>query len=397
MRISKNVSYFLLIGLLLIALTACTREAPETPPTVEAPETMENERQETPAEKIPYDQDFVMESYEDYNELRNGEYYVLGPNRFDPAKLWTYSFSDRVTFQGAEDLAAQVLEQGKNPGLGIRALHEAGITGEGINVAIIDQNLGTDHPEYASRIAAYYDTGCETLEESSSMHGPAVLSILAGETLGVAPGVNVYFAAAPSWKADAAYFADGLNWILDQNEQLPEGEKIRVVSVSAAPENGPRNDWFTNGELWEEAVERAEEAGILVIDCRSDYDTGFVFSSCCNWESPDDVTRAKPGYPLDKLINYREGYEKMIFAPSSYRTTAQEYQAGDPFYCFWPHGGRSWAVPYVAGVLALGFQVNPDLDAATAKSLLYESCWVNAQGNHMLNPAAFIELVQETT
>ena len=59
-------------------------------------------------------------------------------------------------------------------------------------------------------------------------------SILAGQTVGVAPGVQVYYMATPG-AATAAPSADALRHILEINETLPEGEKIRAVSVSAAP------------------------------------------------------------------------------------------------------------------------------------------------------------------
>ena len=54
----------------------------------------------------------------------------------------------------------EIMTNGMNPGLGIRVLHQMDITGKGINVAIIDQPLYQDHPEYAGKITAYYDTGC---------------------------------------------------------------------------------------------------------------------------------------------------------------------------------------------------------------------------------------------
>ena len=39
------------------------------------------------------------------------------------------------------------MENGKNPGLGIRALHGQGITGEGVSVAIIDEAIFLEPPE----------------------------------------------------------------------------------------------------------------------------------------------------------------------------------------------------------------------------------------------------------
>ena len=109
---------------------------------------------------------------------------------YSPDAIKTYRSESNVLFEGSEELEEQLLEEGKDPGLGVRELHEQGITGEGVNVAIIDQNLLLDHPEYADRVAAYYDSGCGE-EISGSMHGPAVLSLLAGETIGVAPGATV--------------------------------------------------------------------------------------------------------------------------------------------------------------------------------------------------------------
>jgi len=79
---------------------------------------------------------------------------------------------------------AQVLEAGKNPGLGVRAVHARGITGAGINVAIVDQPMFTDHPEYDGKVVAYHDVG---RGNQASMHGPAVASLLVGTSCGTAP------------------------------------------------------------------------------------------------------------------------------------------------------------------------------------------------------------------
>jgi hypothetical protein len=79
----------------------------------------------------------------------------------------------------------EIMTNAMNPGLGVRALHQQGITGAGINVAIIDQPLYLyrncmvrdcrHHPEYAGKVVAYYDL-CGG--EKSSMHGPAVASLI---------------------------------------------------------------------------------------------------------------------------------------------------------------------------------------------------------------------------
>ncbi|MFC1601602.1 hypothetical protein ACFL34_04560 [Candidatus Sumerlaeota bacterium] len=139
----------------------------------------------------------------------------------------TLTFNEKTDWPSQGKMPTQcdtgkLLREAMNPGLGVRELHRAGITGIGVNVAIIDQPLYQDHPEFAGKIAAYHDVGCDT---ESSMHGPAVASLLVGKNCGTAPGAKVYFVAAPSWKRDSAYQAKALDWLIAQNEKLAAGEK----------------------------------------------------------------------------------------------------------------------------------------------------------------------------
>lgn len=252
-----------------------------------------------------------------------------------------------------------------------------------------------DHPEIKDKVVAYFDTGCEQPEDQGSMHGIAVTSLLAGETIGVAPDVKIYYAAAPSWKKDAKYYADGLNWIIEQNKALPEGEKIRIVSVSAAPQS--ENNWFANGDDWIKAVEAANADGIMVIDCRSSYETGFIFSSYYNIEEPENIEKCEVGFPGDNERDYsKEHWNGRIFAPSSLRTVAQEYKEGEFNYRYDGVGGLSWSIPYVAGVMALGWQIQPELDYETMEEFLFSTAYVNENKNHIINPTNFIEAVRNS-
>jgi len=67
----------------------------------------------------------------------------------------------------------QEIELGKNPGLGIVKLHEKGITGRGVPVAIIDQKLRLTHVEYKDSIARYTEVD-DLSGEAVSMHGSGV-------------------------------------------------------------------------------------------------------------------------------------------------------------------------------------------------------------------------------
>ena len=89
--------------------------------------------------------------------------------------------------------AKYIMELGKNPGLGIRTLHQMGITGKGVYIGLIDQGLLTQHVEYKDRLRFYEEIHC--LDDEATMHGPATASILAGKTAGVAPEATLYYIA----------------------------------------------------------------------------------------------------------------------------------------------------------------------------------------------------------
>jgi hypothetical protein len=280
----------------------------------------------------------------------------------------------------------KILTDAMNPGLGVRKLHQQGITGEGVNVAIIDQPTYLVHPEFAGKIVAYHDTGCET--DESSMHGPAVASLLVGTNCGTAPGARVYYAAAPSWKRDAAYYAKGLDWIIAQNEKLPEEEKIRVVSVSASPN---QSSW-ANRQMWDRACDRAEADGIMVLDCTSSH-RGFIGRCWYNARVPESVAQCNPWAPPNREFRL-DRTDIGILVPSSPRTTAEDSDEGEFGYIYWGRGGLSWAIPYCAGVLAMGWQIRPELTSEQMRELLFKSAYTKKNGAKIINPKKFIRLVK---
>lgn len=324
-----------------------------------------------------------------YDDVRFGDLTkVVSPLSYDLiATLW---FQLETQFGEFKEISRQILEKGKNPGLGVRSLHRRGITGKGVNVAIIDQNLLLNHPEFQGKVAEYKDVGCNQPPDSGSMHAPAVMSLLAGTTIGTAPDARVFFAAAPSWTADAKYYADALDWIISVNQTLPADGKIKVVSVSAAP-SGKGSPFKKNNELWDKAVKKAEKEGILVLDCTMSH--GFIGPCYYDLEEPDDLAKCRVGFP--GLPGENTLLKKYVCAPCSHRTTAEEYNAGEPSYQYCGRGGLSWSIPYAAGVLALGWQVKPDAKAVELVKLLFDTAYVTGNSYSIINPAAFIEAVEK--
>ncbi len=310
--------------------------------------------------------------------------------------LLSFRYNEKTIFPEGDHLDSDIspeelLELAKNPGLGIRSIHEQGYTGEGVTVAVIDQNLFLDHPEFDGKILAYRDFGCE-MDKFGSMHAPAVASLLVGETIGTAPGAKLYFAAVPTWKGDATFSAEAMDWIVEENEKLPEGEKIRLVSVSAGFGNGE----FTNAEAWIKSRERAEAAGILVLDG----DWGHSMFSAAYFDTSGDLSResveclipGQPNLPWEKRgSELRPGYEDdKLFVPISPRTVAEQYLAEDSSYQYCGYSGISWGIPYGAGVLAMGWQIAPEKTGKEMAALLLETAY-ERDGMKFIYPEAFIE------
>ncbi len=317
---------------------------------------------------------------------------VYEENEYKSEDIITYSFRDEIVFKGNEELQTTIIEMGKDPGLNIRTLHAQGVTGKGVNVAIIDQDLFVDHPEFEGKIAKLYDAGINP-NHSPSMHGPGVTSLLVGKSLGVAPDAKVYYAMIPQATEDSKYFADALYWIIEENKKLDDKDKIRVVSVSFSP-SGKGSNFKVNLEMWDEAVLAAKNEGILVLDCRSDLETGFVMPGYCDPLDKDDISKCKFGFPTNPENDTLIAQPKLV-VPCSYRTIAAEHERGKQAYDYNGTGGRSWAIPYTAGVLALGWQVNPNLSADEMVELLITN-GTEVNGNNIIDPVKFIEAVKET-
>lgn len=335
----------------------------------------------------PSNNSTVLEPYDDVRGI--GETVVLSAGEYTPKDIITYAFNQNTTFEGCEARAENILENGKDPGLQISELHAQGITGENVTVAIIDQPLLQDHPEYVGKIVRYHTVGLSEKDNPSSMHGPAVVSLLAGNTIGSAPGVKLYYVALKFWERNAPEMgAEALDWLIEQNQSLPAGKKIRAISVSADFTNA---EYFDDPGIWDEAVKRAEDAGILVLDCRRDCDTCVFWPSYFDPEDRDDIARSSIGTPDGDFLNCPS---QALGTPVGYRTVAEVYSEGEYAYSYDAAGGHSWAVPYGTGVLALGWQIDPTLSGKELIDRMRATAYKNEAGESFLDPAAFIESVR---
>jgi hypothetical protein len=282
----------------------------------------------------------------------------LAHSVFDNRTVWPSALP-------ADFSPAEVLEVGKNPGLGVRSLHQRGITGKGIGLAIIDQSLLVDHSEYAERLRCYEELHWPSNILVASMHGAAVASVAVGKTIGVAPDAELYFVAEQhgtyaksEFLWDFTWLAQAIDRVIEIDAQLPAGSKIRVISISVG--------WAPDQRGYDEvtaAVARAVQAGIFVVSSSLELTYGYRFQGLGRAPLADPELAGSYGPGSWWEARFYAQPEKLpgdvLMAPMDSRTAASHTGNGD---YFWGRvGGLSWTIPYVAGLYALACQVQPTL------------------------------------
>jgi hypothetical protein len=269
----------------------------------------------------------------------------------------------------------QFIANAKDPGLGIRALHEKGIDGTGVGIAIIDQPLLLGHAEYTHALTRYDETGLKDL--APQMHGSPVTSIAVGDNLGVAPGASLTYFAVPMWERDNMPYITAIKKILEWNKILPEQEKIRVVSISTGMFSN-----YPHYEEWKGMLTQLEKEGIFIVTCDPNMlDYGIL--SLSPGKNPDAFASYKAGYYIS------EG--DVIRVPGANKTVASH--RGHDVYTFDRMGGMSWGAPYIAGLAALAYQVNPSIQPKEILELL-EATAVKTEAGPIVNPGRFIDKVR---
>lgn len=258
---------------------------------------------------------------------------------------------------------ALLLALGRDPGLGMRALHDEGITGKGIGIAIIDQPLLVEHVEYADRLRLYRAYG-RAQDAVATEHGTAAAAIALGVTTGVAPGAYLYYIAddpldpdAGVFRRDFSRYAQHIDRLIALNRSLPEAERIRVIALAigwAADEPGV--------PALESAIARARAAGIAVLWRSEEDPLSALFSGMGRdaYGDPNDIASTRPALARrGALYAGKYGSLSSILVPMDGRTVASPM--GEDAYTYYARGGEGWSVPYVAGLYALACEAVPDI------------------------------------
>ncbi|MBQ3068302.1 MAG: S8/S53 family peptidase [Oscillospiraceae bacterium] len=279
------------------------------------------------------------------------------------------SFDSKTKWPSADKMPAdfdpeKIMENGKNPGLGIRALHGQGITGKGVGIAIIDHPLLVDHAEYKNNLKLYEEIGVvDVYDKVEDEHGPAVASLAVGKTCGVAKDADLYFIGCTKFSDDivCANTCKCIDRILEINEKLPADRKIRVISISRGYE--PE---YKDFDKLEAKIKEAEEKGVFVLTTGP---SAFISQKNISFMGLDriDLNKVESSADYTTAVWYTGAYTEnedlfspaTLLVPEGNRTHAN--CQGQHLYGYDSVGGKSWATPYFAGCYALACQVYPQI------------------------------------
>ena len=296
--------------------------------------------------------------------------------------------------------------------IGADLAHSSGVTGFGVNVAVLDSGVDTDHPDLADDIVAEQcfcndhpspNQGCcpagglqqsgPGSAEDDNGHGTQTAGVITSAGVVAAPGVapdagivaiKVLNAAGSSFVSsiDAAF-----DWLVTNHQALG----VRVVNVSLG-DGGEYNNPLASpcsGTPTANAIALLHAAGVVVFAASGNegHDDGISGPACTpeaisvggvsdasvgsiGWCGNSDCTTilCTDTTGPDVFVCHSNSDEILDVLAPNWRTTSPALGGGVAFF-----GGTSASSPYAAGQAALLLQDDPSLQPEDIRGLLTEN------------------------
>ncbi len=343
-------------------------------------------------------------------------------------------------------LPGRILEQGKHLGLSLSSLAQKGITGLGVSVAVIDKPILSGHEAFGPNFRYIEVLPGHPNIGRFHFRGAAVAGLLAGR-YGVAPEANLYYFAVPDDTELYVRYTEGIEKMLEFQKALPEQQQIRIAVIGQGVDPVDIASNSSGARDLNNAIDKARQEGIVVIypgmpglsltgagcppekdrDSPANYEVWTwtqvkrevaQMLQSQNPRSWDDAKTILAGLltrekSLDSLqaeaINtflyiaymYREHIDfeewlamnladsvEVLAVPVDYITVPNSTGADE--YTYYGSGGLSWSTGYLAGLIALGFQVRPDATEQGIFDLLWDTGTPFEGDARLVNPTEFI-------
>ncbi|AOS62249.1 S8 family peptidase [Actinoalloteichus hymeniacidonis] len=327
---------------------------------------------------------------------------AVEPGADDSAEVWSVLGAEHNTFSAGVDRVwlngrAQLLDEESNAQIGAPEAWEAGFTGEGATVAVLDSGYDAEHPDLVDVVVDAEDfTGSDTGADDGHGHGTHVASTVAGSGAasdgahaGVAPGADVIVGkvCGPEGDCQEDEIIAGMEWAAEQDADVAN------LSLGIGPTDGTDPLSLAVNTL-------TEQSGTLYVISAGNFRADESVSSPAAADAALAVASVTKNDELSDFSSRgpRIGDKALkpdIAAPGSDIIAAKAGGSGDEAYV--SMSGTSMASPHVAGAAAILAAQNPDWQADELKAVLsassvpLEGLSVTAQGAGRLDVAAAVE------
>lgn len=254
-----------------------------------------------------------------------------------------------------------------------------------VTVAVIDSGLDNNHPELKANLLPPYNAADPANGAFTDLHGTHVAGIVAGGAnngiggQGVAPNAKILPIDVfnGGWGASDYIIAEGIMYAIEKGAD--------VINMSLGG--------YMESSIFEEAVQKAIDAGITVVAAAGNEETD-EYSSPAHYDGVISVGATNDKNELAWFSNYGPSVD--IVAPGEdIYSTAFDYQKGTSFMKL---SGTSMASPVVAGVVALLKSKYPDLKPFEVEYILEQTATdLGEKGydltfaNGLVNPVAALK------
>ncbi|MCR9121301.1 MAG: S8 family serine peptidase [Phyllobacteriaceae bacterium] len=243
------------------------------------------------------------------------------------------------------------------------------LDGSGVTVGVLDTGVA-EVPELQRRITSSVTLNLETwngdpqspsIDSLATGHGTAVACLIAGKTIGVAPGASI---AAVTMLPDAG--RGSLSEFVIAMEYVGANTEIRILNMSAG-----KHGFEPRMRLLAGMIRRANVLAVVAVGnegentSRSPGNYPEVISVGAS-NRKDHVWASSGGGML--VIDDMQHTVPTLVAPG------EAVCAISPVGNYWTSSGSSLATPIVSGVAALLLQEDPSLTAAALRKKLIDSC-----------------------
>lgn len=269
-----------------------------------------------------------------------------------------------------EDRIFQIMDLDADAQINADDVWAQGIDGTGVNVAVLDTGIDTNHPELADSIV-----GCETFVDGTTCeddhgHGTHVSGIITANGVdsmakGVAPGAGIYMYKV----CDAGGSCYESDMMAAMEAAVLTDAKVMSISIGGGNFSGENCD----KDSLAKKVNWVVNQGIIVAVSAGN-DKFFVSSPACASGAIAVGAVDKDGF-MAYFTNFGPALDIVAPGVSIYSTLPNSEVTLTSYYGldYGSLSGTSMSAPHIAGTAALALDANPSLTVDELKTALYET------------------------